>query len=317
MMSGQSKISTFFSPLRSAKRSLSSTENIETPKNKKRNEDKSKSATTPEGKAADHVSGDENCGPISLSPEQKQRIDQNRLSAAITMCKKKTNGLVDNIGPSWFSALEKEFSKPYFLRLSSFVQGERQKVTVYPPINQVFSWTQMSDINDVKVVILGQDPYHGPHQAHGLCFSVQKGVSAPPSLINIFKELKNDIADFEIPNHGDLTGWARQGVLLLNAVLTVKAANANSHKDKGWEQFTDAVIKYLSNSCTGLVFILWGSYAQKKGAIINKKKHHILTGVHPSPLSAHRGYFGCKHFSKTNEFLAEMKKEPINWNNLP
>ncbi|XP_042579370.1 uracil-DNA glycosylase-like [Cyprinus carpio] len=168
----------------------------------------------------------------------------------------------------------------------------------------------------VKVVILGQDPYHGPNQAHGLCFSVQRPVSPPPSLVNIFKELASDIEGFEHPGHGDLTGWAKQGVLLLNAVLTVRAHQANSHKDKGWETFTDAVIHWLSTNMQGLVFILWGSYAQKKGAAIDKKRHHVLQTVHPSPLSAHRGFFGCKHFSKTNELLKKSGKKPIDWRAL-
>ncbi|XP_059405738.1 uracil-DNA glycosylase-like isoform X4 [Carassius carassius] len=205
----------------------------------------------------------------------------------------------------------------------SFVAEERQKHTIYPPENEVFTWTQTCDIKDVKVVILGQDPYHGPNQAHGLCFSVQRPVPPPPrycpaviNLVNIFKELASDIEGFEQPGHGDLTGWAKQGVLLLNAVLTVRAHQANSHKDKGWETFTDAVIHWLSTNMQGLVFILWGSYAQKKGAAIDKKRHNVLQTVHPSPLSAHRGFFGCKHFSKTNELLKKSGKKPIDWKAL-
>jgi len=197
------------------------------------------------------------------------------------------------------------------------VTSKRTQKTVYPPQNNVWEWTKQTPIKDVKVVILGQDPYHGPRQAHGLCFSVQKGVPPPPSLINIYKELKSDIPGFEIPNHGDLTGWAKQGVLLLNAVLTVDAGNANSHKDKGWEKVTDAVISWISKNLNDVVFLLWGNYAQKKASVVDKKKHHLLQSVHPSPLSAHRGFLGCKHFSKCNELLEKNGKEPVNWADLP
>ncbi|XP_023689149.2 uracil-DNA glycosylase isoform X1 [Paramormyrops kingsleyae] len=222
----------------------------------------------------------------------------------------------DGIGESWRKGLSAEFGKPYFTQLMSFVSEERKQHTVYPPSHQVFTWTQMCLIQDVKVVILGQDPYHGPGQAHGLCFSVQKPVPPPPSLVNMFKELAADIEGFRHPGHGDLTGWARQGVLLLNAVLTVRAHQANSHKDKGWEKFTDSVVQWLSSNLDGLVFMLWGSYAQKKGAAIDRKRHHILETVHPSPLSAHRGFFGCRHFSKTNELLRKTGKKPIDWKAL-
>nr|XP_006815476.1 PREDICTED: uracil-DNA glycosylase-like [Saccoglossus kowalevskii] len=204
----------------------------------------------------------------------------------------------------------------WFVQLQSFVESERQKYTVYPPVEQVYTWTQCCDIRDVKVVILGQDPYHGPRQAHGLCFSVQEGIRPPPSLVNMYKELSSDIDGFQSPEHGYLKGWAKQGVLLLNAVLTVRAGVANSHKNKGWETFTDAVISWLNKNLDGVVFLLWGSYAHKKGAIIDKK-HHILKSVHPSPLSAHRGYLGCKHFSKANEILVKQDKSPINWKDLP
>nr|CAB3267517.1 uracil-DNA glycosylase [Phallusia mammillata] len=220
------------------------------------------------------------------------------------------------IGSSWKQALGNEFVKPYYVKLQSFVETERKSRTIYPPPNDVFSWTQHCSIQDVKVVILGQDPYHGQKQAHGLCFSVQNGVQSPPSLVNIFKELEKDINGFQTPPHGNLTVWAKQGVLLLNAVLTVQASNANSHKDKGWEKFTDAVISYLNKNCTGLVFMLWGSYAQKKGAKINAKSHLVLKAVHPSPLSAYRGFFGCKHFSKANEYLKKHGKDPIQWGSL-
>ncbi|XP_061458439.1 uracil-DNA glycosylase isoform X2 [Rhineura floridana] len=200
--------------------------------------------------------------------------------------------------------------------LMAFVAEERKHSLVYPPPHQVFTWTQMCNIHDVKVVILGQDPYHGPNQAHGLCFSVQRPVPPPPSLENIYKELATDIEGFSHPGHGDLTGWAKQGVLLLNAVLTVRAHQANSHKEKGWEQFTDAVVSWLNKNLDGLVFMLWGAYAQKKGSSIDRKRHHILQTVHPSPLSVHRGFFGCKHFSKTNELLEKSGKKPIDWRAL-
>ncbi|KAM6965260.1 uracil-DNA glycosylase [Aplochiton taeniatus] len=198
----------------------------------------------------------------------------------------------------------------------AYISEERKLHTVFPPVQQVFTWTQMCDIDDVKVVVLGQDPYHGPNQAHGLCFSVQQPVPPPPSLVNMYKELSTDIDGFQHPGHGDLTGWAKQGVLLLNAVLTVRAQQANSHKDQGWETFTDAVVKCLSTNSEGLVFMLWGAYAQKKGASIDRKRHHVLQSVHPSPLSAHRGFFGCKHFSKANELLKISGKEPIDWKAL-
>ncbi|XP_048045666.1 uracil DNA glycosylase a isoform X2 [Megalobrama amblycephala] len=250
----------------------------------------------------------------SLSPEQLERISRNKKAALERLAAHQP--APDGIGESWKKALNAEFGKNYFKSLMSFVAEERKKHTIYPPSHEVFTWTRTSDIKDVKVVILGQDPYHGPNQAHGLCFSVQRPVPPPPSLVNIFKELASDIDGFEQPGHGDLTGWANQGVLLLNAVLTVRAHQANSHKDKGWEIFTDAVVHWLSTNMEGLVFLLWGSYAQKKGAAINKKRHHVLQAVHPSPLSAHRGFFGCKHFSKTNELLKKSGKKPIDWSAL-
>ncbi|XP_052412490.1 uracil-DNA glycosylase-like isoform X2 [Carassius gibelio] len=257
---------------------------------------------------------DDVTSPLSLSPEQLERISKNKKAALERLAANQAEP--NGIGESWMKALSAEFGKPYFKLLMSFVAEERQKHTIYPPENEVFTWTQTCDIKDVKVVILGQDPYHGPNQAHGLCFSVQRPVPPPPSLVNIFKELASDIEGFEQPGHGDLTGWAKQGVLLLNAVLTVRAHQANSHKDKGWETFTDAVIHWLSTNMQGLIFILWGSYAQKKGAAIDKKRHNVLQTVHPSPLSAHRGFFGCKHFSKTNELLKKSGKKPIDWKAL-
>ncbi|XP_016373329.1 uracil-DNA glycosylase-like isoform X2 [Sinocyclocheilus rhinocerous] len=298
-MIGQKSITSFFSPM-----------------TKKRNLDE---IHTCPGDARDHgkkrkLERDDVTSSLSLSPEQVERISKNKKAALERLA---ANQAVPNgIGESWKKALNAEFGKPYFKSLMSFVAEERQKHTIYPPENEVFTWTQTCDIKDVKVVILGQDPYHGPNQAHGLCFSVQRPVPPPPSLVNIFKELASDIEGFEQPGHGDLTGWAKQGVLLLNAVLTVRAHQANSHKDKGWETFTDAVIHWLSTNMQGLVFILWGSYAQKKGAAIDKKRHHVLQTVHPSPLSAHRGFFGCKHFSKTNELLKKSGKKPIDWKAL-
>ncbi|XP_051545972.1 uracil-DNA glycosylase-like [Myxocyprinus asiaticus] len=296
-MIGQKSIKSFFSPT-----------------SKKRNQDEITSCHGDDAKRQKLESSDFTCSP-SLTPEQLERIAKNkaaaleRLAAAHQTCP-------DGFGESWRSALNTEFGKAYFKSLMAFDAEERQKHTIYPPPHQVFTWTQMCDIKDVKVVILGQDPYHGPNQAHGLCFSVQRPVPPPPSLVNMFKELSSDIEGFEQPGHGDLTGWAKQGVLLLNAVLTVRAHQANSHKDKGWEIFTDAVVCWLSTNLQGLVFLLWGSYAQKKGAAINKKRHHVLHAVHPSPLSAHRGFFGCKHFSKTNELLRNAGKQPIDWKAL-
>ncbi|XP_026111161.1 uracil-DNA glycosylase isoform X2 [Carassius auratus] len=249
-----------------------------------------------------------------LSPEQLQRISRKKAAALERLAGKQA--LPSGFGESWEAALSAELGKPYFRSLMSFVAEERQKHTIYPPPDEVFTWTQECDIKDVKVVILGQDPYHGASQAHGLCFSVQRPVPPPPSLVNIFKELASDIEGFEHPGHGDLSGWAKQGVLLLNAVLTVRAHQANSHKDKGWETFTDAVIHWLSTHTQDLVFILWGAYAQKKGAAIDKERHHVLQTVHPSPLSAHRGFFGCKHFSQTNQLLRKSGKKPIDWKAL-
>ncbi|KAE8634233.1 hypothetical protein XENTR_v10002236 [Xenopus tropicalis] len=248
-----------------------------------------------------------------LSPEQLERIQRNKAAA---LQKLAARHVPEGLGQSWKQALLAEFAKPYFVKLSNFVAEERKKYTVYPPPEEVFTWTQMVDIKDVKVVILGQDPYHGPNQAHGLCFSVKKPVPPPPSLVNMYKELETDIEGFSHPGHGDLTGWAKQGVLLLNAVLTVRAHNANSHKDCGWEQFTDSVVSWLNKNMHGLVFMLWGAYAQKKGSNIDRKRHLVLQTVHPSPLSAHRGFFGCCHFSKTNAYLQGLGKKPIDWKAL-
>ncbi|KAB1255559.1 Uracil-DNA glycosylase [Camelus dromedarius] len=293
-----------------------------------------------------------------LSPEQLVRIQRNKAAALLRLA---ARNVPVGFGESWKKPLSGEFGKPYFIKLMGFVAEERKHHTVYPPAHQVFTWTQMCDIRDVKVVILGQDPYHGPNQAHGLCFSVQRPVPPPPrlyvihmcavgawtfencasdsvvfvfvfvflfvfvfvfsfrlafSLENIYKELSADIDGFVHPGHGDLSGWAKQGVLLLNAVLTVRAHQANSHKERGWEQFTDAVVSWLNQNSSGLVFLLWGSYAQKKGSAIDRKRHHVLQTAHPSPFSVHRGFFGCRHFSKTNELLRKSGKGPINWKDL-
>ena len=214
---------------------------------------------------------------------------------------------------SWKEQLEEEFSKPYFESLTQFIKKEYENHTCYPSGNHIFSAFNHTPFNKVKVVILGQDPYHGPNQANGLCFSVNEGIKHPPSLMNIFKELETDLL-IPYPKSGNLERWADQGVLLLNATLTVRAHEAGSHQKKGWEIFTDAVISKLSEEQEGLVFLLWGGYAKKKGAKINTQKHIVLTSGHPSPLSANRGYwFGNKHFSLTNSYLSKTKKQPINW----
>lgn len=214
---------------------------------------------------------------------------------------------------TWHSILGPEKEKPYFKKAYTYVQQQRHAgKTIYPNSKDVFNAFKYIDFSSVKVVILGQDPYHGPNQAHGLCFSVQKGISPPPSLLNIFKELKDDCG-IATPTHGCLEHWAKQGVLLLNAVLTVEAGKANSHAHIGWQEFTDQVITKLNEHGEKIVFLLWGSQAQKKGAHINPRKHFILKAPHPSPLSAHRGFLGCKHFSKTNQILQDIGKQPIDW----
>lgn len=218
-----------------------------------------------------------------------------------------------NIEAGWKAILAEEFKKPYFQNLMEFVNTEYSLGPCYPEYNQIFSAFNFTPFNEVKVVIIGQDPYHGPNQAHGLCFSVGKEVKIPPSLKNIFTELNSDIG-VPIPENGYLESWARQGVLMLNATLTVQAHNAGSHQKKGWEKFTDAVIKKLSDESEGIVFLLWGGPAKKKGSKIDTSKHLVLTSGHPSPLAANRGYwFGNKHFSKTNEYLKSIGKTPIDW----
>lgn len=215
---------------------------------------------------------------------------------------------------TWTEALGEEKQKPYFQQILQQVHNERMAgKTIYPPQNAVFSAFALTEFSDVKVVILGQDPYHGPNQAHGLAFSVKPPVAPPPSLVNIYKELTQDIAGFQTPKHGYLIDWAKQGVLLLNTVLTVQQGMAHSHAKIGWEVFTDKVIEQLNHHRENLVFLLWGSHAQKKGQFIDRSRHCVLTSVHPSPLSAHRGFFGCQHFSKTNAYLSEKGIIEINW----
>lgn len=216
------------------------------------------------------------------------------------------------IEPSWKAVLKEEFEKPYFKALVNFVKSEYKTQTVYPPGNRIFSAFDFTPFDEVKVIIIGQDPYHGPNQANGLSFSVADGVRHPPSLQNIFKELNNDLGA-PIPVSGNLERWAKQGVLLLNATLTVRASQAGSHQNKGWETFTATVIQKLSDKKENLVFILWGAYAQKKGSVIDVSKHHIIKSTHPSPFSVHNGFFGSKPFSKTNEYLKKHKISEIIW----
>ncbi|ORX97897.1 uracil-Dna glycosylase from atlantic Cod [Basidiobolus meristosporus CBS 931.73] len=222
----------------------------------------------------------------------------------------------ETMDPTWLRALKTEFNKPYFKQLKAFLETEKKSAKIFPPAEDIYSWSRFTPISKVKVVILGQDPYHGVGQAHGLAFSVKKGVGAPPSLVNMYKTLEQDIPGFKAPGHGYLAGWAKQGVLMLNSALTVRAHQANSHAGKGWEEFTDSIIQYLNQNKDGLVFMLWGSYAQKKGKGINQKKHLVLKSVHPSPLSAHRGFFSCQHFSKANKYLKDHGKKPIAWENF-
>ncbi|MBD0400505.1 uracil-DNA glycosylase [Flammeovirga sp. EKP202] len=216
------------------------------------------------------------------------------------------------IETSWKDKLNTEFEQPYFANLVQFVKQEYATKTIFPPAGKIFNAFDHCSFDKVKVVILGQDPYHGEGQANGLCFSVSDGIKQPPSLVNIFKEIEADLG-IPRPASGNLERWADQGVLLLNATLTVEAHKAGSHQNKGWEQFTDAVIEKVANEKEGVVFFLWGSYAQKKGRVIDPKKHLILKSVHPSPLSAHRGFFGNQQFQQANNYLEQQGKTPINW----
>jgi uracil-DNA glycosylase len=216
------------------------------------------------------------------------------------------------IEPGWKNRLSQEFEKEYFVRLTGFIKDEYRDSRIYPPGSLIFNAFDVCPFEKVKAVIIGQDPYHGPGQAHGLCFSVKDGIGFPPSLINIFKEIESDLG-IPRPLSGDLTRWATQGVLLLNATLTVRAHQAGSHQKKGWEEFTDYVIRVLNSEKKNIVFFLWGAYAQKKGESIDRSRHHVLESVHPSPLSASRGFFGNRHFSRCNEYLVSKGIEPIDW----
>ncbi len=214
---------------------------------------------------------------------------------------------------SWLARLAPEFEQPYMAALRAFLLAQKKAgKQLFPPGDEIFNAFAHTPLEQVKVVILGQDPYHGPGQAHGLCFSVKPGVQVPPSLQNIFKEIRHELGH-PIPHHGHLTAWADQGVLLLNSVLSVECGRAASHQGMGWETFTDRVIDLVNRDCEGVVFMLWGSYAQRKGAIIDRERHCVLSAAHPSPLSAHRGFFGCGHFIAANEYLVARGKEPIDW----
>lgn len=221
-------------------------------------------------------------------------------------------GIKPQIDESWLKELDAEFNASYFHGLKEFLVKERENFKIYPPGSLIFNAFNRTPFKDVRVVLIGQDPYHGHGQAHGLCFSVANGIKPPPSLVNIFKELNSDLG-IPVPSHGNLEKWANQGVLLLNATLTVRANQAGSHQKQGWETFTDAVIKRLSEKRVGLIFILWGRYAQAKEEIIDSQKHYILKAAHPSPFSAYNGFFGCKHFSKTNEILKRHGLPEIDW----
>jgi uracil-DNA glycosylase len=219
-----------------------------------------------------------------------------------------------DLEPSWLKVLQDEFSKDYMLRLKQFLKEEKEAGhKVYPKGSDIFNAFNETPFDKLKAVILGQDPYHGANQAHGLSFSVQKGITPPPSLKNIYKELVTDIPGFTIPTHGNLTEWAKQGVMLLNATLTVRAGSPASHQKKGWEIFTDTVIKTISDQKEGIIFLLWGKFAQNKAELIDERKHHVLKAAHPSPYSADNGFFGCRHFSKTNAILEKEGREKIEW----
>jgi len=217
------------------------------------------------------------------------------------------------IEKSWKKVLQKEFNEEYFSKLTEFVKSECQRTTVYPPAKFIFNAFELTPFNKVKVIILGQDPYHGVNQANGLAFSVNDEVKVPPSLVNIYKEIESDLGQRTKNKNGNLENWAKQGVLMLNATLTVQAHMAGSHQNKGWERFTDAVIKSLSDQKENLIFVLWGGYAQKKGSVIDESKHLVIKSTHPSPFSAYNGFFGSKPFSRTNAYLIFNNKEPINW----
>ena len=220
-----------------------------------------------------------------------------------------------NLHPSWLNLLQSEFKQLYMQKLNDFLRNENAAgKIIYPAQSDIFNALNTTPLNHVRVVILGQDPYHGQNQAHGLSFSVSKGIRIPPSLLNIYKEVSSDLK-LPIPEHGNLDYWVQQGVLLLNSVLTVEYSKAASHQNRGWEHFTDAIIKCINDNCKHIVFLLWGNYAQKKGQVINREKHLVLTAPHPSPLSAHRGFLGCQHFSKANHYLQQHCLTTIDWSN--
>ncbi|ESW03663.1 hypothetical protein PHAVU_011G031800 [Phaseolus vulgaris] len=261
----------------------------------------------------------------TLTAEQLSRVEYNKLLAKskrnLKLCVERVSKTKDGVKlvellveETWLDAIPGELEKPYALTLSKFVESEISSGddVVYPPTHLIFNALNSTPFHRVKAVILGQDPYHGPGQAMGLSFSVPEGIKVPSSLVNIFKELHQDLG-CTIPPHGNLQKWAVQGVLLLNAVLTVRKHQANSHAKKGWEQFTDAVIKTISQKREGVVFLLWGNSAREKSRLIDATKHHVLTAAHPSGLSAHRGFFGCRHFSRTNQLLEQMGIDPIDW----
>jgi uracil-DNA glycosylase len=252
-------------------------------------------------------------GPVWKLRSRAVRPEPLSLSKGEAPVAKDDAGSKIKLHPSWKSRLMDEFGKPYMTGLREFLKQEKAAgKTIYPKGNEYFAALDHTPFDQVKVVILGQDPYHGMNQAHGLCFSVRPGVALPPSLNNIFAELKNDLG-IEPPGHGYLAAWAEQGVLLLNATLTVEAGRAGSHQNRGWEPFTDAVIHALAREREHLVFVLWGSYAQKKGAFIDARRHLVLKSAHPSPLSAHNGFFGCRHFSRINDYLREHGRAPVDW----
>uniref|UniRef100_A0A5K4F0G3 Uracil-DNA glycosylase n=2 Tax=Schistosoma mansoni TaxID=6183 RepID=A0A5K4F0G3_SCHMA len=276
-----------------------------------------------------------NNGSFSLIGNTKNlfkstELDKSAVNKMVAECRRRlTNrpnknvlNLIQGISNEWFAILLEQIEHDKFQQLADFISKEQNSgVTIYPPIEQIFTWTKLCLPTDIHVVILGQDPYHGPRQAHGLAFSVCRPVPAPPSLINMYKEISSSMNltnsnDNWPPKHGDLTGWAKQGVLLLNAVLTVRSSTPNSHKDKGWEFLTDAAIRYLNKNRNNLVFMLWGASAQKQGQSVDRKRHLVLNAPHPSPLSASRGFFGCRHFEKANEYLKQHGIKPIDWTKL-
>ncbi|KAJ1956912.1 uracil DNA glycosylase [Dipsacomyces acuminosporus] len=277
-----------------------------------------KKAETAEAAAEDEEDEKPGSSLAKRAKTQSTKLDD-MLSGLSDDFRKEYRLELDTIDPSWLQYLLPQIKQPYFAQLKKFLKEEDQKgKTIYPQAIDVYSWSRFAPFKSIKVVILGQDPYHGPNQAHGLAFSVKPNIRIPPSLVNMYKALENDFPNkFKAPKHGFLKGWAEQGVLMLNASLTVEASKANSHANKGWEKFTDAVINSLNQNSKHLVFMLWGSYAQKKGSCVDKKKHLVLKSVHPSPLSAHRGFFDAGHFKKANEYLRDHNLKEIDWSYLP